>query len=104
MPDDNDETLNEADGDEWRQSTNTGVDDEDEFMDAAESIETMSDIYDRNVQIVPVDDAYENVSDIEKEEALTELGIMLNSTLASEYEGANVARLNAHFWQVTFLF
>lgn len=72
---------------------------DDEFVDAAESIvETISDIYDGNVEIVGTDGDDDRTDFVEERgEALIELGVMLSSTLGSEYDGANAARLLAHF-------
>nr|CDP92396.1 Bm8968 [Brugia malayi] len=76
-------------------ANNNEQEDMDEFVDAVDVFyeESESDIYDDNVQCIVA----ENDDMIEKDEILHELGLMLNSTLASDYDGANVARLNAHF-------
>ncbi|VIO89446.1 Uncharacterized protein BM_BM8967 [Brugia malayi] len=77
-------------------ANNNEQEDMDEFVDAVDVFyeESESDIYDDNVQCIVA----ENDDMIEKDEILHELGLMLNSTLASDYDGANVARLNAHFF------
>ncbi|EFO22143.1 hypothetical protein LOAG_06341 [Loa loa] len=75
---------------------------EDEFVDATDVLfEDESDMYDDNVQfIVAGNSDYFSDDDVifELDDELHELGLMLNSTLASDYDGANAARLNAHFF------
>lgn len=72
----------------------------DEFFDATEAsfAESDSDVYNDNVQFVVNENiSYLNEDIFEIDDKLHELGLMLNCTLASDYNGANAARLNAHF-------
>ncbi|CAG9537065.1 unnamed protein product [Cercopithifilaria johnstoni] len=74
----------------------------DEFFDAADFFfgEDENDVYDDNVQFV-VNGSTDYLDDdimLDMDDQLHELGLMLNSTLASDYNGANAARLNAHFF------
>ncbi|VDK87364.1 unnamed protein product, partial [Onchocerca ochengi] len=66
----------------------------DEFVDAIDLYEDEDDVYD-NIQFV-VDGNNDDFDD-DMDDHLHELGLMLNSTLASDYDGATAARLNAHF-------
>ncbi|VDK70777.1 unnamed protein product [Litomosoides sigmodontis] len=74
----------------------------DEFFDAKDSSfgETESDVYSDNVQFVINEntDYLNEHATFEMDDNLHELGLMLNCTLASDYNGANAARLNAHFF------
>ncbi|VDM10272.1 unnamed protein product [Wuchereria bancrofti] len=88
-------------------TTTNEQEDIDEFVDAVDVFyeESESDIYDDNVQCIVAENADSFLNDdmIDKDEILHELGLMLNSTLASDYDGTNVARLNAHFlndWKI----
>ncbi|VDO34187.1 unnamed protein product [Onchocerca flexuosa] len=71
------------------------IEDMDEFVDAIDLFEDEDDVYD-NIQFV-VDESNDDLN-YDMDDYLHELGLMLNSTLASEYGGANAARLNAHFF------
>uniref|UniRef100_A0A158Q6R8 NARG2_C domain-containing protein n=1 Tax=Elaeophora elaphi TaxID=1147741 RepID=A0A158Q6R8_9BILA len=80
---------------------NDESEDKDEFFDATDVSfgESESDVYDDNVEFVVTEstDLDDDVM-LEVDDKLHELGLMLNSTLASDYNGANAARLNAHFF------
>uniref|UniRef100_A0A8R1XUG7 Uncharacterized protein n=2 Tax=Onchocerca TaxID=6281 RepID=A0A8R1XUG7_ONCVO len=71
------------------------IEDMDEFVDAIDLYEDEDDVYD-NIQFV-VDGNNDDFDD-DMDDHLHELGLMLNSTLASDYDGATAARLNAHFF------
>lgn len=72
-----------------------------EFFDAADKSfgENESDIYDNNIQCIADEstDYLDKDTMFEMDDRLHELGLLLNSTLASDYNGANAARLSAHF-------
>lgn len=79
----------------------TEKDDTDEFVDARDVFDEddESDVYDDNVQLSFDENTSFLDDDVvdEMEEKLYELGLMIGSTLASDYNGANAARLNANF-------
>uniref|UniRef100_A0A915PGV8 Uncharacterized protein n=1 Tax=Setaria digitata TaxID=48799 RepID=A0A915PGV8_9BILA len=98
----NSELANEATHrDEFSACINSESEDSDEFVDAINKTfeESDSDVYGDDVQFVSGEnDDYVDEETIGIDAKFHELGLMLNSTLASDYDGANAARLNAHFF------
>ncbi|KAM3727721.1 Lipoxygenase 6, chloroplastic [Dirofilaria immitis] len=92
--------ANKADAGSDNDTTNdnAGTDDIDQFVDAEDGFfeEDEGDVYGDNVQFIVAEND-DNLDD-DMDAQLHEIGLMLNSTLASDYDGANAARLNAHFF------
>lgn len=74
------------------------MDDIDEFVDASSEFIPMElDVESGVAEVANESFDVDEMAALDNKQIFDELGLMINSTLASDFDGANALRLNAHF-------